>query len=66
MGHIARSILRDALRGITGIIVTIAGATILVTSITVTIAGAARTIVDHVAFIHNDHHRVILGGEGPD
>ena len=33
---------------------------------TAIIAGAALTMVDYVTFIRRDHHRAVLGGEGPD
>ena len=48
--HVAHRILLPPSRRITGI----------------TITGATITIIDHVAFIRNDHHCVILGSEGPN
>ena len=59
VGHVTRRVLRIAPRRVAGIAATIA-------SITITSTGAAITIIDHVAFVRRDHHRIIIVSEGPD
>ena len=43
-----------------------AGVAVIVASLTITFTSATVTIVNHIAFIRRDHHRVVLGSEGPD
>ena len=57
---LARNITRYITRGrVTRVIIIFVG-------IAAAVGDAPITVIDHVTFIHDDHHRVILQGEGPD
>ena len=57
--YVARRVLHVIFRRTAGVTVTVVG-------VASTFTNAGITIVNHVAFIRSDHHRIILGGEGSD